>query len=82
MCQTVRPHCNLVPSRGLNVDHLHRHFIDQREINGQRGGEAYKSYGVVEPAVVIVRPDGYVGTIARLLDPGAGHLKGYFSHII
>ncbi|KAF7977286.1 hypothetical protein HWV62_4247 [Athelia sp. TMB] len=35
-----------------------QHFIDQREINGQRGGEAYKCYGVVEPAVVVVRPDG------------------------
>lgn len=64
------------------TDHFYRHFIDQQEINGQRGGDAYKSYGVIEPAVVIIRPDGYVGTIARLLDPSAGHLKSYFSDII
>ncbi|KZP19041.1 hypothetical protein FIBSPDRAFT_933091 [Athelia psychrophila] len=59
-----------------------QHFIDQREINGRRGGEAYESYGVLEPAVVVVRPDGYVGTIAPLLDPEASHVKRYFSGII
>jgi hypothetical protein len=43
-----------------------RVFVDQKEVGGNRGGDAYASFGI-DPAgvvVVIVRPDGYVGTMA------------------
>lgn len=42
-----------------------RVFVDQKEVRGSRGGSTYATFGVdPEGAVVIVRPDGYVGMIA------------------
>jgi phenol 2-monooxygenase (NADPH) len=39
------------------------------DISGVHGGNAYKNFGVQSSgAVVVVRPDGYVGTVASLSD--------------
>lgn len=42
-----------------------RVLIDDQEARGTRGGDAYANFGVNPAgAVVIVRPDGYVGMVA------------------
>jgi phenol 2-monooxygenase len=45
-----------------------------------RGGDAYANYGisVTEGAVVVVRPDGHVGTMAPVDNYGIQHLESYF----
>jgi phenol 2-monooxygenase len=42
-----------------------RVFIDDVDVTGKLGGDAYARFGI-EPsgAIVIVRPDGYVGMVA------------------
>ena len=48
-------------------------LLDDTDIRGQEGGGGFSAYGI-DPevgAVVVVRPDGYVGAIApfdRLMD--------------
>jgi len=42
-------------------------FIDDRDVTGSFGGDGYSRYGVgSQGALVIVRPDGYVGAISPL----------------
>lgn len=56
-------------------------FIDQKEIQGPRGGTAYMQYGIASAgAVVAVRPDGYVGTVAPLDE--VAHLEEYFGRFM
>ncbi|KAH8110730.1 FAD binding domain-containing protein [Phellopilus nigrolimitatus] len=58
--------------------HWTKVFVDDLEVKGINGGTAYSSYGIPpEGAVVIVRPDGYVGMIAPL--EGAKALDDYFA---
>ena len=47
--------------------HNTRVFIDDKNLQGS-GGEGYKNYGIDNKtgAIVIVRPDGYVGMISPL----------------
>ncbi|KAK7453203.1 hypothetical protein VKT23_011883 [Stygiomarasmius scandens] len=54
-------------------------FIDDKDSTGDVGGKAYSSFGIdpSKGAIVIVRPDGYVGTITPL--DGVAHLDRYFS---
>ena len=57
---------------------LSRVFVDDIEIKGVNGGKAYESYGIApEGAIVVVRPDGYVGMVAPL--DGAAELDQYFA---
>lgn len=62
-------------------DRLIRHFVDLQEINGTRGGDAYKTLGIraEAPVVVVVRPDGYVGAVAPISAEGGDHLQAYLS---
>jgi len=48
--------------------HWSKVFIDDLEIKGVLGGKAYESYGISreEGAIVVIRPDGYVGFVAGL----------------
>ena len=58
-------------------------FIDQQNvvINGATGGTAYATYGISRNgAIVVVRPDGYVGTVAPLDNPQ--HVDQYFGAFI
>lgn len=42
-----------------------RVLIDDREARGTRGGDAYANFGIdMAGAIVIIRPDGYVGMVA------------------
>jgi phenol 2-monooxygenase len=56
-----------------------RVFIDDVNTLEKIGGDGYKYYGIdrKDGAIVIVRPDGYVGTVAPLC--GTSHLKDYFA---
>ena len=48
---------------------FHSAFIDDRDLAGKQGGTAYTTYGI-DPSgpgvAIVVRPDGYVGTILPL----------------
>lgn len=60
-------------------------FVDDLDISGVHGGQAYKNFGVGSAgAVVIVRPDGYVGTVAPLSDVGSifDYFKSFFSGLM
>lgn len=61
-----------------------RHFIDLREINGTRGGDAYETFGISTevPAIVVVRPDGYIGCVAPVSVEGVDHIHSYLSGIM
>jgi phenol 2-monooxygenase len=64
--------CNIIDRGALRV------FIDDTDASGSFGGGGYSYYGVgPEGALVVVRPDGYVGAIAPL--DHAGGLDAYFA---
>ena len=43
-----------------------RVLLDDKDMTGRCGGGGYEAYGIspTEGAIVVVRPDGYVGTVA------------------
>ncbi len=43
-----------------------RVLLDDKDLTGRWGGGGYEAYGIspTEGAIVVVRPDGYVGTVA------------------
>jgi phenol 2-monooxygenase len=47
------------------TDYSCRFFVDDVDTTGTQGGKTYTTFGI-EPsgAIVIVRPDGYVGAIS------------------
>ncbi len=55
-----------------------RVLVDDVDARGQTGGGGYKYYGIDEQegAIVVVRPDGYVGTITAF--DRFSELKKYF----
>jgi phenol 2-monooxygenase (NADPH) len=54
-----------------------RVFIDDVDITGEQAGNAYRNFGISdEGALVVVRPDGYVGLVAGLSD--ADSVLSYF----
>ncbi|KAG1735887.1 FAD binding domain-containing protein [Suillus paluster] len=58
--------------------HWSKVFIDDIDVTGSFGGQGYSYYGVgLEGALVVVRPDGYVGAIAPL--DRAEELDAYFA---
>ncbi|KAF8586467.1 hypothetical protein K439DRAFT_1340899 [Ramaria rubella] len=58
--------------------HWSKVFVDQKQVHGVLGGTAYATYGIAPAgAIVVVRPDGYVGTVAPLDKPD--HLDDYFA---
>jgi len=53
-------------------------YIDDLDVHSRTGGKAYSSYGISpEGAVVVVRPDGYVGLVTSLDD--VLEVESYFS---
>lgn len=58
-----------------------RLLVDDLDTTGTQGGKAYTTFGV-EPsgAVVVVRPDGYVGAISPF--DSISHLNRFFSSIM
>ena len=55
-----------------------RVFVDDEDVQKVKGGKAYMTYGISpEGAVLVIRPDGYVGMVAPL--EGAAELDAYFA---
>ena len=54
--------------------------MDDISNNGAQGGQAYDSYGISKDdgAIIIVRPDGYVGIVAPLSEEGVKEVNEYF----
>ncbi|KAI8996404.1 FAD binding domain-containing protein [Trametes punicea] len=64
--------------------HWSKAFLDDADISGKFGGGGYAQYGI-DPhagAIVIVRPDGYVGMIAPLTTHGVSEVTAYFSEFL
>ena len=49
---------------------MYRALLDDKDLHGRSGGGGYAKFGIDEHAgaIVVVRPDGYIGTLARLED--------------
>ena len=62
--------------RFMNDDRV---LLDDTDITGTRGGRIHERYGISRSAgaLVVVRPDGYVGTISPLDKLAA--LDAYFA---
>lgn len=47
---------------------MNRVLLDDTDVTGTRGGRIHERYGISRSAgaVIVVRPDGYVGTIVPL----------------
>ena len=64
----------------MDIDRaLCRVLLDDEDMHGRSGGGGYAKYGIDERAgaIVVVRPDGYVGTVAPL--DGVPFLNAYFA---
>ena len=64
------------------IDLCVRVFIDGKDLSGRSGGGGYAQYAI-DPrvgAIVVVRPDGYVGTVVPL--DGVDHLNTYFGSFL
>jgi phenol 2-monooxygenase len=59
-----------------------RVFVDDISIAFNAGGKAYSAYGIDRSAgaIVVVRPDGYVGLVAPIEDVGV--LNTYFANFM
>ncbi|PPQ75444.1 hypothetical protein CVT26_016218 [Gymnopilus dilepis] len=57
--------------------HWSKVLIDDKDVKGSQGGDGYDNYGIgANGAMVVVRPDGYVGMVAPL--DGVVELDRYF----
>lgn len=60
----------------------HRVLLDDSSAKKPIGGDMYKNYGIGdEGAVVVVRPDGYVGTVVPL-EGAMEELNKYFGAFV
>ncbi|KAF8997916.1 FAD binding domain-containing protein [Cyathus striatus] len=58
--------------------HWSKVLMDDTDVQGKQGGDAYSNFGVsFNGALVVVRPDGYVGTVLPLQN--VQELDGYLS---
>ncbi|KJA23481.1 hypothetical protein HYPSUDRAFT_137515 [Hypholoma sublateritium FD-334 SS-4] len=59
--------------------HWSKALIDDTDATGTKGGDGYANYGIdrADGAIVVVRPDGYVGVVAKL--DGIATIDAYFS---
>jgi phenol 2-monooxygenase (NADPH) len=66
-------------SASLLIILINRVLLDDTDVTGTRGGRIHERYGISRSAgaLVVVRPDGYVGTIAPLDELVA--LDAYFA---
>ncbi|EJC99951.1 uncharacterized protein FOMMEDRAFT_92013 [Fomitiporia mediterranea MF3/22] len=61
--------------------HWTKVFVDDEDVQHVKGGKAYATYGISPErgAVVVVRPDGYIGLVAPLGGEGVSALETYFA---
>ncbi|KAF8902403.1 FAD binding domain-containing protein [Gymnopilus junonius] len=58
--------------------HWSKVLVDDKDAKGVQGGDGYENYGVgLDGAIIIVRPDGYVGMVAPLSQ--VTEIEKYFS---
>ncbi|OSD04725.1 hypothetical protein PYCCODRAFT_1433057 [Trametes coccinea BRFM310] len=64
--------------------HWSKAFLDDILLTGQVGGGGYEKYGIDKHAgaVVIVRPDGYIGMVAPLSVHGVEEITAYFDNFL
>ena len=64
------------------MQRCYRVLLDDQDMYGRSGGGGYEKYGIdkLRGAIVIVRPDGYVGTISAL--DNARELNEYFASFL
>ncbi|RPD57176.1 thioredoxin-like protein [Lentinus tigrinus ALCF2SS1-7] len=62
--------------------HYSKVLLDDCDLHGRSGGGGYAKYGIDEHvgAIVVVRPDGYVGMVAPL--DGVKELNSYFESFL
>ncbi|KAF9224076.1 hypothetical protein BS17DRAFT_732840 [Gyrodon lividus] len=69
---------NFLQFPSLLRSHWSKVLIDDTDVTGSSGGKGYSYYGVSDKgAIVVVRPDGYVGTITPL--DGVTEINDYFA---
>lgn len=67
--------CTSLTSRDIRV------FIDDVDMMGEVGGQAYRNFGIQPSgAVIIVRPDGYVGFVCPF--DAVHDIDDYFSQFM
>jgi phenol 2-monooxygenase len=56
-------------------------LVDDLDTKGKQGGNGYTNYGIDQSAgaVILVRPDGHVGTVAPFDEEGIKHLGEYLN---
>ena len=56
-------------------------LVDDAGTTGKQGGDGYTNYGIdpLAGAVVVVRPDGHVGTVSPLSEDGVEQLEAYLN---
>jgi len=79
ICTTRKETVNYLDVPAFLRSHWTKVFVDDVSIALNAGGKAYSTYGIDRDggAIVVVRPDGYVGIVGSLED--VGYLNTYFS---
>jgi len=81
ICQGKKEEFNYLNVPELLRPHWSKVLIDDTDVTGTVGGRGYSYYGVSdEGAIVVVRPDGYVGTIVPL--DGVTEIDAYFAQFM
>ncbi|KAM5530944.1 hypothetical protein V8D89_015389 [Ganoderma adspersum] len=82
ICATKQDNMNFTDVPKLFRPHWSKVLLDDKDMTGLRGGGGYAAYGIspAEGTIIVVRPDGYVGTVAPFehLD----HITQYFASFL
>ncbi|KAI1806985.1 3-propionate hydroxylase, partial [Daldinia bambusicola] len=75
---TILPRPMSSPYEVLGYDPIGRAYFDEKD------GSAYRRYGIESPrgAIVVLRPDGWIGTMIELGERAAWELESYFDKIL
>ncbi|KAG8995663.1 hypothetical protein FRB94_008888 [Tulasnella sp. JGI-2019a] len=78
ICTDKKEVCNYTDVPATLRSHWSKVFTDDVSIAGGLGGTTYETYGISpEGAMVVVRPDGYIGMVAAF-DGSGSQLEHYF----
>ncbi|KZT25320.1 hypothetical protein NEOLEDRAFT_1169502 [Neolentinus lepideus HHB14362 ss-1] len=78
ICSTRKEEVNYTDMPPILRSHWSKVLLDDIDSTGKIGGGVYDKYGIgSEGAIVVIRPDGYVGVVAPLND--VTDLERYFS---
>ncbi|KAF7332387.1 hypothetical protein MKEN_00120500 [Mycena kentingensis (nom. inval.)] len=79
IAKSKRPNFNFLELPDALRPHWSKVFCDEKNLRGTEGGEAYDAYGIDSAvgAIVVVRPDGYIGMVGPLSEPRM--VEAYFA---